>query len=56
MKVGDTHYRSIWRNAGTGDVEIIDRAIKPKLDNINPYHPQDGKPAEPPRHIGVKYP
>ena len=29
MKVGDTHYRSIWRNAETGAVQIIDQRWLP---------------------------
>ncbi len=29
MKVGDTHYRSIWRNGETGAVEIIDQRWLP---------------------------
>ncbi|MGS4946089.1 S-methyl-5-thioribose-1-phosphate isomerase [Meridianimarinicoccus sp. RP-17] len=29
MKVGDTHYRSIWRDGATGDVRIIDQRWLP---------------------------
>lgn len=29
MKVGDTHYRSIWRDAASGDVKIIDQRWLP---------------------------
>jgi len=29
MKVGDTHYRSIWRDAASGDVRIIDQRWLP---------------------------
>ena len=29
MKVGDTHYRSIWRDEATGDVRIIDQRLLP---------------------------
>jgi len=29
MKVGDTHYRSIWRDEGTGEVRIIDQRWLP---------------------------
>ena len=29
MKVGDTHYRSIWRDAATGEVRIIDQRWLP---------------------------
>ena len=43
MKVGQTHYRSIWRNADTGAVEIIDQRWLPheflvaKLDSLEEF-------------------